>query len=168
MPAKRRLINKTNSSALNSRRNKIKCSDDEYEEDDSDEYDSELNDTNNNKSGVDTNKQNNKQKIKLKIEDDDEEDEDLEFVDKKENDNFNTIRSGEAKETSLDTSNQIDEDSEDNNSSSAGSSVGEGTTTTFITNGEDVFVTDVTSGVVTVTIKECTSPEGFFKSKLVE
>ena len=31
--------------------------------------------------------------------------------------------------------------------------------------GEDVFVTDITSGVITVTIKECTSPAGFFKSR---
>ena len=31
--------------------------------------------------------------------------------------------------------------------------------------GEDVFVTDITSGVITVTIKECTSPDGFFKSR---
>lgn len=31
--------------------------------------------------------------------------------------------------------------------------------------GEDVFVTDVTSGQVTVTIKECLSAEGFFKKR---
>jgi hypothetical protein len=163
VPAKRRLVNKSS--------RKIRCSDDEYEEDDSDEYDSELNDANNNnniKSGVDAHKQPSKTKIKLKIEDDDDEDDDLELADRKESDNFSAIRSGAPKATSLDTSHHQDEDSEDNNSSSAGSSLGEGTATTFITNGEDVFVTDVTSGVVTVTIKECTSPEGFFKSKLAE
>ena len=42
----------------------------------------------------------------------------------------------------------------------------EETCTTFLSNmGEDVFITDVTSGIVTVTIKECVSPEGFFKKR---
>jgi hypothetical protein len=36
-------------------------------------------------------------------------------------------------------------------------------TTTQI--GDDIVVTDVTSGIVTVTIKECTSSEGFFKKR---
>lgn len=31
--------------------------------------------------------------------------------------------------------------------------------------GDDIFVTDITSGVVTVTIKESISPDGFFKSR---
>lgn len=31
--------------------------------------------------------------------------------------------------------------------------------------GEDVFVTDITSGLVTVTIKESNTPEGFFKRR---
>ena len=30
---------------------------------------------------------------------------------------------------------------------------------------EDVVITDITSGVVTVTIKECISPDGFFKRR---
>lgn len=32
---------------------------------------------------------------------------------------------------------------------------------------DNVFITDVTSGIVTVTIKECVSPEGFFKKRLL-
>lgn len=31
---------------------------------------------------------------------------------------------------------------------------------------DDIFITDITSGFVTVTIKECTSAEGFFKNRL--
>ncbi len=30
---------------------------------------------------------------------------------------------------------------------------------------DDIFITDITSGFVTVTIKECTSTEGFFKTR---
>ena len=31
---------------------------------------------------------------------------------------------------------------------------------------DDIFITDITSGFVTVTIKECASAEGFFKTRL--
>ena len=56
-----------------------------------------------------------------------------------------------------------------NDDDSATSISEEGTCTTFLTSmGEDVFITDITSGVVTVTIKECVSPEGFFKKRLLE
>ncbi len=39
------------------------------------------------------------------------------------------------------------------------------TTSTFMTACEDIVVTDVTSGVITVTIKESVTPDGFFKKR---
>jgi len=50
-------------------------------------------------------------------------------------------------------------------SSSTMSSTDNDTINTFVTAGEDVFITDVTSGVLTVTIKESATPEGFFKKR---
>lgn len=39
------------------------------------------------------------------------------------------------------------------------------TVITMLTNYDDVFVTEITSGVVTVTIKECISKDDFFKKR---
>ncbi len=53
------------------------------------------------------------------------------------------------------------EEDEQNDSCSEGNI----TNSTFITACEDVFITDVTSGVITVTIKESSTPDGFFKKR---
>lgn len=64
------------------------------------------------------------------------------------------------------TQNEIFTDENENDNSVADSSFDDSSTMlTMISNSDDVFVTDVTSGVVTVTIKECISMDGFFKKR---
>lgn len=67
-----------------------------------------------------------------------------------------------------------DEDDVDDNASAttASSSGSFFSTRTFLTShsaagtmSDDVVITDVTHGVVTVTIKECLTPDGFFKNR---
>ena len=66
-----------------------------------------------------------------------------------------------------------DEDDDDDNASATASSSGSFfSTRTFLTShsaagtmSDDVVITDVTHGVVTVTIKECLTPDGFFKNR---
>lgn len=56
---------------------------------------------------------------------------------------------------------------EDDNYDTATVTSGSDSISTYLTNNhcEDIFITDVTSGVVTVTIKESMSPNGFFKKR---
>lgn len=57
------------------------------------------------------------------------------------------------------------EEDYDESTSSAGSFFSANTFMTCSQNGDDVTITSVTSGVVTVTIKESVSPDGFFKKR---
>lgn len=59
-----------------------------------------------------------------------------------------------------------DEDDDDESISTDGSFFSSKTFQTSCTqNGDDITITSVTSGVVTVTIKECVTPDGFFKNR---
>jgi hypothetical protein len=82
-----------------------------------------------------------------------------------EKNNDESLRSDELKENITGHIQEMEADDEGQNDDF---SEGNNTTSTFITACEDVFVTDVTSGVVTVTIKESASPDGFFKKRSVD
>jgi hypothetical protein len=124
-------------------------------------------------------KENNKKiKLKLKNSDDSSEDNFLESLTKKKiiecdekNDIFipiNDVKTTNSKKNdnshpteNVETYISNIKDEEQNDSCSEGNN----TNSTFITACEDVFITDVTSGVVTVTIKESSTPDGFFKKR---
>jgi hypothetical protein len=105
------------------------------------------------------------------VDSDHEEDEDDDEYDEEGKENVACQREKNLDYVNTNSSNykiKLNDDSDDCDSSTASVSE-EGTCTTFLTSmGEDVFITDITSGVVTVTIKECVSPEGFFKKRLLE